>query len=210
MGTLTVGAEWSRDGADFKKRLDRFLIWFLRAQNAKNEAGEYESIFWFLEFQKRGAPHVHMFYTSRVPWGRAARKWSEIMEDPSIERTGTKFEKLRSSRGGMLAYARKYAAKDIQKSVPEDYGDVGRFWGVRGCRICATCHVTVAGINRGRALLDQVTEVLEGAVRSGLLRRLAWVRGEGFVYFPRRSGATLYSIGVGQAVDLVLMRHGLS
>lgn len=43
-----------------------------------------------------------------------------------------------------MAYASKYAAKLTQKSVPEGYENVGRFWGVTGVRsvLAADTYVT--------------------------------------------------------------------
>lgn len=205
LGTLTVGPEWSRDGADFKARLDRYFQWFMDQQNRVGEACGRESLFWFLEFQRRGAPHVHFLYTSRVPWQTASAQWANCMED-DISKTSTKFETIRSGRSGMLSYIRKYANKAEQKEVPSDYRSVGRFWGVRGCRIRATCHVTAEGGRGGASLVEGVTRVCERACERGLLRRVRWARGEGAIYFPTDRKATLYSIGVGQEIDLVIMK----
>lgn len=206
MATLTVGAEYEKDGGVFKKDLDRFLVWFLKQQRADSECGGADSIFWFLEFQKRGAPHVHFFYTSRVPWMLAAAHWANCIRDPSVERVGTRFEKLRHGRKGALGYARKYASKVQQKDVPADYMSVGRFWGVRGDRAKAACSISRLSTDPGFRLIREIQGVLEAGVRAGLLRRLAWEYGEGAVYFPAGRGETLYSIGIGQQLDLLVMR----
>lgn len=209
MGTLTVGRDWSRDGVDFKARLDKFLVWFMARQRELSDCPAEESLFWFLEFQARGTPHVHFFYTTRVPWQESAARWAGIMGDPQLERTGTKFETLRA-RGHACAYARKYARKSEQKTVPGDYTCPGRFWGVRGCRIRATFKVQMASTEGGGGFLREMTALLESARSEGLLRRLSWERGEGAIYFIPREYDSLYEIPwkgpegwetLGQAVD---------
>jgi len=50
--TLTYPSLFPNDGENVKKDLHRFLTWFKRR-------GETEFL-WFLEFQKRGAPHFHI------------------------------------------------------------------------------------------------------------------------------------------------------
>jgi len=108
---------------------------------------------WFLEFQKRGAPHVHILIDTNyisprmrasfaMTWtGRIARaSWfntrvreddfhSEVMKVLSVNLHPKAWELIRSENGARN-YVMKYAAKMAQKRVPEDYQDVGRFWGV--------------------------------------------------------------------------------
>lgn len=150
MLTLTAPANWERvyicteDGEPlgggrllklhlekFRKRLDRFL-------SAAN-VGRWSAL-WFLEFQRRGAPHVHLLlYGCKVPpqllrslrsWCGPA--WSEIVGNPSDhekrkhERAGTRVEFMKAEHFG---YAVKYANKTEQKEVPTYFRDVGRFWG---------------------------------------------------------------------------------
>jgi len=202
MATLTVGAEWSRDGAAFKTALDRWLCWFQGEQVKGSSDPGAESAFWFLEFQKRGAPHVHVFYTRRVPWQLAAAKWAQCLGDETVELTGTRFESLAKGqnvkphrmRGRLCAYARKYAHKVEQKLVPEDYRNVGRFWGVRGCRRMVTLRVSTSHTEaRGGLLLANMEHVLERAHELGYLRKLSWSHGDGAIYFALR-GATLWDI----------------
>lgn len=207
MGTLTVGTNWTRDGVAFKLSVDKFLTWFQKRQSRLDttEHPGLDAVFWFLEFQARGAPHIHFFYTSRVPWMEAAQKWAECVGTPEIWRTATKFEKLRGGRAGALAYARKYARKREQKDVPADFESVGRFWGLRGCRELVTCHVSALTVDGGLGLVKAVTRVLEAGVEAGLLRRLAWEYGEGACYFAK-GGGDLYQVGIGQQIDSILMR----
>jgi len=123
MTTLTYPAEWSNDGALVKKHLNTFLTWMRK----KNKGCEY---LWFLEFQKRGAPHFHVLTDARLNYRDVAVEWFRIVGSGSGDhlKAGTRTEQLRSHRGG-ANYAVKYAQKMKQKIVPKEYENVGRFWG---------------------------------------------------------------------------------
>ncbi len=129
---LEGGRVFKRHIAAFRKRLNRFLA----------QAGIYHwSALWWLEFQARGAPHLHLIIfdcemsreliiRSRRWVGRA---WSQIVGNPDKEegkkhsRAGTQVARMRTKHFG---YASKYASKMEQKEVPEEFKGVGRFWGV--------------------------------------------------------------------------------
>ena len=116
----------------FRKRLERFF--------ARHSLGKLSAL-WFLEFQKRGAPHVHLIlFGATLPepvrrslrnW--AGRAWSSIVGNPDAfelgkhRRAGTQVARMRAKHFG---YAVKYATKTEQKTVPDEFEDVGRFWGV--------------------------------------------------------------------------------
>lgn len=115
----------------FKRRLTRFL--------AKIGLSNWSG-FWFLEFQKRGAPHLHLYlfncsvsmaqHQSLIRWCGPA--WADIIGNPDpVEhakhvRAGTSVERAKAKHFG---YAAKYSSKASQKEVPEGFRDVGRFWG---------------------------------------------------------------------------------
>jgi hypothetical protein len=132
MVTLTYPAEYPRDGAQVKRDLGAFLDYVRRVYDGP-------PYLWFLEFQKRGAPHVHMLLDIAWPTDPDAVKrlrvgvaaaWYRIVGsgDDRHFRAGTRTEKLRSPEGG-ARYAVKYAMKMRQKAVPPDYWHCGRFWG---------------------------------------------------------------------------------
>jgi hypothetical protein len=132
MVTLTYPADWPHDGKRVKQDLRRFLSWMQRVSLKCD-------YLWFLEFQKRGAPHVHILTDYPLPRKRQelksyrlhlAHKWYAICEtgDRKHLLAGTSVETLRSAEGG-ARYAVKYAQKMRQKTVPEGYQDCGRFWG---------------------------------------------------------------------------------
>jgi len=115
----------------FRKRLARFL-------KARGVASW--SALWFLEFQRRGAPHVHlMLFACKLsePVRRALRNWcgvawSSVVGNPDKlemgkhRRAGTQVARMKCKHFG---YAVKYATKTEQKDVPHYFCDVGRFWG---------------------------------------------------------------------------------
>jgi len=143
MLTLTYPGFYSSDGKESKEHLRKFLQELKREQARAESIGSYRctleqgnpySSFWFLEFQSRGAPHFHILTTHEFNKKWISRKWFEIVGSDDIRhlQAGTNFEKIRLGRAGIASYAAKYAAKNIQKVVPDGYDNVGRFWGVSG------------------------------------------------------------------------------
>jgi len=61
MITLTYPAEFPSDGKTVKNNLRAFLEWLTR------DLGARPSYLWFLEFQKRGAPHFHLLIDWELP-----------------------------------------------------------------------------------------------------------------------------------------------
>lgn len=142
MLTLTYPADFPSDGKTVKSHLNTFLQALRRRTK--------QPYLWFLEFQRRGAPHFHILSAYRLPSPRnvvkrsngaswetfkpdddwAAQRWYEIVGSGDLNhwRCGTSWEAIRSKDGG-ARYAVKYAYKLEQKSVPEDYSNVGRMWG---------------------------------------------------------------------------------
>lgn len=147
MVTLTYPNEYPKNGKIVKEHLRRFLQELKREseRNVKKENNCEFSAFWFLEFQERGAPHFHIFTNRRFNKMWLSKKWYEICEtyDEKHLRIGTRIEKLRGGRGATCSYASKYAAKLSQKSVPECFLNVGRFWGISGNRRVVSADTTV-------------------------------------------------------------------
>jgi len=124
MVTLTYGEDWPRDGRVVKAHLAAFFESIRRSKWF-----EKNSLVWWLEFQQRGAPHIHMVVTEWISKAKVSEWWSRVSGAP--QKTSTRVEALLcGDRVG--AYAAKYAAKQEQKQVPEGYTNVGRFWGRRG------------------------------------------------------------------------------
>lgn len=136
MLTLTYPQNFTTDGKESKEHLRRF-VQELKRKVARDNFGvipEGYSCFWFLEFQERGAPHYHLLLTTAVDKKWVAETWFRIVDsgDRKHLSAGTRAEWLRAGRRGTMAYAIKYANKNSQKVVPENFKNVGRFWGVSG------------------------------------------------------------------------------
>lgn len=127
MLTLTYPREYPNDGREVKRNLKAFLVELGR----KAQGLEY---LWFLEFQKRGAPHIHLLVRG-VRVHRSMQLWCSVTwyricgtGDARHLAAGTRLERIRK-KDGARHYAVKYAFKMKQKVVPERYRNVGRFWG---------------------------------------------------------------------------------
>ncbi|MFA7345701.1 MAG: hypothetical protein WC003_15485 [Terrimicrobiaceae bacterium] len=152
MVTLTYPAQWESDGRKVKLHLRAFIERMRRKWPAIDGV-------WFLEFQKRGAPHFHLLLSLKL-WemgllvertrlhnklGKRQYRtvagvqemlslwWFEIVGsgDKKHLLAGCAAEVIEEAEGA-LRYAASHAGKPHQKKVPENYRNVGRFWGVIG------------------------------------------------------------------------------
>lgn len=130
MLTLTYPGEFPSSGRTVKRHLNAFLVW-LRRRGVRR-------YFWWLEFQERGAPHIHVLLDGPVGKDAVARVWYRVVGsgDERHLKAGTRIEWLRSSDAA-IGYVCVYANKVVQKHVPEHFQDVGRFWGCS--RFCVDC-----------------------------------------------------------------------
>lgn len=87
-------------------------------------------LFWFLEFQKRGAPHFHGIIDKEVNYDELRKEWYKIVNsnDPKHLIYGVHMSEIRSN-DGYAHYLTGYLTKEEQKIVPDEFQDVGRFWG---------------------------------------------------------------------------------
>jgi len=151
LATLTYGVNYPLNGRTAKMHINKFITYMRRS------FGEFE-YFWFLEFQRRGAPHFHFVSTLPGP-SRSGREllasiWAGIIESQNLPYTAiekpygaknaltglfTRDSVFRQhkrvqvwealrSQDGAARYATKYALKPKQKRVPEEYRDIGRAW----------------------------------------------------------------------------------
>jgi len=127
MLTLTYPRQFPNDGKDVKRNLDAFFTSLRRKVPAV-------SMLWFLEFQRRGAPHIHIMlrgvrvYKAMQHW--VSETWYRICGTGDLRHlaAGTRLERVRNPNGARN-YCVKYAHKMKQKRVPPNYRNVGRFWG---------------------------------------------------------------------------------
>jgi len=182
MVTLTYPGFYPSNGATVKEHLRRFLQ-ELKREHLRREDVPREtkhSSFWFLEFQNRGAPHFHIFTTWAPDKEWVASRWYDIVASDDVRHlhAGTRTEYLRNGRAGAISYASKYAAKLDQKVVPENYENVGRFWGVSGNRATVSAATFVnntaeqqRGTSRAVKSLYQLLEFLVNEGRAEVLIR---------------------------------------
>lgn len=152
MSTLTYGAGFPLTGKQVKADMKAWLISMAR----KFGLAEYA---WFFEFQKRGAPHVHVLLDIVCPGSaarsEAARIWARVSTPDNFWYSSLKREKGRLENAGerylreaveaqhrradgwanirrtdgAFRYVVKYACKPYQKYPPDWFGHVGRYVG---------------------------------------------------------------------------------
>jgi hypothetical protein len=126
-GTLTYPAEYPKSGRAIKQHWRAFIERLRRI--GWLETG---SIFWWLEFQERGAPHFHYLSTEWIGKCWVAGAWAEITSgNPS---SCSRVEAVKHP-GIIGSYVTKYIKKAKQKAVPDDFVDIGRMWGISGPKI---------------------------------------------------------------------------
>ena len=151
--TLTLPGDWltvAPDGEAFKKLVNTFRARYQRAW------GEYIAGAWKLEFQRRGAPHLHILTVPplgvdkklELPFRQwLSTVWTDVVAHPDPEErakhllagTGVDYEEtLRYGDPKRISvYFSKhglFAEKEYQNVVPEAWRQPGkgpgRFWGV--------------------------------------------------------------------------------
>jgi hypothetical protein len=133
--TLTYPDRYETNGRKVKKDLNK-VLGILRY-----EYGAGVNYIWWLEFQERGAPHLHIAWDREYNSGLADRVWASWTKR-FVQRFGLDNKKKADylyslgsviepmkKNGGVGRYLAKYILKDRQKIVPYGFRDVGRFWG---------------------------------------------------------------------------------
>ncbi|WP_231978468.1 hypothetical protein, partial [Mycobacterium sp. E3298] len=159
MVTLTYPGEWQSvapNGASVKRHM---MLWRKRFQREWGESARY---IWKLEFQRRGAPHIHLWMAPPHTVGRSGRtfrdwlsqEWADIVGHPDPEQrarhllAGTGIDILNGLRAcdpkRLAIYFTKHSSpnldgdKEYQHVVPELWQQPGRgpgrFWGVYGLK----------------------------------------------------------------------------
>jgi hypothetical protein len=119
--TLTYPENFPSNGRQTKKHLNAFLQ-YLRRKDIK--------FTWVLEFQSRGAPHYHIIVSGFISKDELSRIWYRIVGsgDEKHLKAGTGIEAIKS-KGHLYGYLSNYIKKLDQKTPPEGFENVGRFWG---------------------------------------------------------------------------------
>lgn len=155
--TLTYPGQYPKDGQELKRQLDVLSKRLMRFGSDYKGL----SFVWKLEFQRRGAPHYHFIVVTGKPlflpdfrkwlsdaWSDIVRKWMEEKQiDPEIiateyenhKKAGVEADPIKKSKEGMISYLALYIggktkkkAKEYQHHLPEEYSNVGRWWGIYG------------------------------------------------------------------------------
>ena len=220
-GCLTYPAVFPTDGREVKQHLHAMIDRWRR----RGISGA-----WCLEFQERGAPHIHFVLTKAMAGPDLRAMWFRIVGSGDYQHF---------KHGAWIAVARepdavaRYLANDwskrAQKTVPEGFLDVGRFWGHWGLtetpeRIERQAAVDIARFARRAAIAARRSEAKERKFneacsaceadlredgRSGICTDPGDV-GPGRVHRPRRDNGTFSHCvyGVAEAVRQLLNRAG--
>ncbi|SID09487.1 Uncharacterised protein [Mycobacteroides abscessus subsp. abscessus] len=169
MVTFTYPGDWETvapDGASVKRHM---VLWRKRF---RREYGEPARYIWKLEFQRRGAPHIHLWMTPPNSIGKSglsfatwlSETWAAIVNHPDEQQklrhrlAGTAIDILSGLRAcdpkRLAIYFTKHSSpnsngdKEYQHIVPSPWQEPGRgpgrFWGVYGLhKATATSEVSV-------------------------------------------------------------------
>ncbi len=164
MVTLTYPGDWETVAPDGKSVKRHMVLWRKRFHREYGESARY---IWKLEFQRRGAPHLHLWLAPPTQEGRSGRSfrewlsytWAEIVNHPNPEQkashrlAGTAIDVLAGLRAcdpkRLAIYFTKHSSpntlsdKEYQHIVPTlwrapGHGP-GRFWGVHGLQKATAC-----------------------------------------------------------------------
>ncbi len=199
---LTYHNDWPLDGQTSKQQLNAFLVTFRR----KFPGHKY---LWLLEFQKRGAPHYHFYFDLEVtPENQKilCEIWCRLIDperqDMELRRFHSKA--MRPWTIGNGQYLAKYLEKERQKDVPENYENVGRFWGASRGLVPLPVEIDYDEFSEKYSQVDEKT----GEVIDGLILAQRWLgrwyekqfsKGKGrkirrnFRIYGTRSGFTMVS-----------------
>lgn len=204
---LTYHETWPTDGRACKRHLRLFLDMLRRlAPDAK--------YLWLLEFQRRNAPHFHIFLT--IPpdadlRDKLARAWVTITggtpEALAFHQHSRNWVPWKILNGSYLC---KYLDKEAQKSVPEGYANFGRFWGNSVDLVPAPESRPLSDLGQYDQVDNSTGEVVQGEtyiIRN--LGRLAERQTKGFSQFRKRAPRSSYTILNGSAA-LDQIEHYLS
>ncbi len=179
MVTLTYPGDWECVAPSGEVVKNHLRNWYRRFEREWDEVARF---IWKLEFQERGAPHIHLWMALPLLPGRSGRNfrewcsaaWASVVNhpDPSQRRkhlhAGTGVDVLKGLQARdpkrLAIYFTKHSspnmegAKEYQHNVPEPWREPGkgpgRFWGAVGLKK-ATAKVEIAEADylNGRRIL---------------------------------------------------------
>ena len=119
--TLTYPYDFPTDGREVKEHWNKMRKWLV----AEGIGG-----LWVIEFQQRGAAHIHILATGKPDISALASKWYVIVasNDKKHLKAGTQVKDIYDMKG-VAFYMSKYSE---QKQIPADFAHIGRMWGSFG------------------------------------------------------------------------------
>jgi hypothetical protein len=187
-------------GRQVKADLHNFLV------QVKNE---YRGIkyLWILEFQERGFPHIHVFFTKEYSAKFhvfCAKLWNRVSgEVGSFDHLKVHLHQKQFIPWEMRSagYLTKYLDKEHQKRVPEGFLDVGRFWGASRGLVPEPMKITSREIYKKFSGVDlkAPNKILRALCKSQekKLKSLAWKN------YARRSCKSYTWIQARSAIDQI-------
>lgn len=191
---LTYHDQWPTDGRTSKAHLNAWLVALRRIVPGVR-------YLWLLEFQKRNAPHYHVFLTippDAKKWNLLAEAWTRITggSDDQLWWHGRKRGKNWIAWDmGTGSYLCKYLDKEAQKAIPEGYHSFGRFWGnSRGLK--PKIDIPLSDVDRACSVIDQDTGEIYGGATTVIrwLGRLAEKQTRGYSRFRTRAQHGSYTM----------------
>jgi hypothetical protein len=178
--TLTYPKEFPTDGKVVKEHWRQFRL-SLRNRSVGG--------LWWLEFQRRGAPHFHVAVNAALDKEWVSRRWFDVVGsgDPKHLNAGTRCELLREKHA-LASYVGKLVGEAIkrdQKVVPAEYRNVGRFWGWFG-------GLGPVLVSAGAGSVKEMAPVVRVAVRAHTASRKEY--GMSHIRDGGEQGFTLYDV----------------
>jgi hypothetical protein len=190
---LTYHNEWPTDGRTSKAHLNAWLTTLRRLVPGVG-------YLWLLEFQKRDAPHYHVFLS--IPPNEELRRklaeaWCRITSpgDPAALRFHLDSRNWITWDMGSGSYLCKYLDKEAQKAIPEGYHGFGRFWGnSRGLK--PKIDILLEDVDSACSVVDQETGEIYGGASTVIrwLGRLAEKQTRGLSRFRTRAQTGSYTM----------------
>jgi hypothetical protein len=203
---LTYHNQWPTDGRECKRHLNLFLT------HARKLLPEVNYL-WIMEFQKRNAPHFHVFLT--IPPDadlhfKLASIWTNITSPNDKQALDFHCHPDNWILWIMnkANYLTKYLDKDAQKSIPHGYFNFGRFWGASRNLVSPPIVIDLNELDNLESVNTQTGETDGGQIR--ILRqlgRLAEKQTNGFSKFRIRAPHGSYTMLQGTKAYLQLENY---
>ena len=190
---LTYPSEFPSDGRLVKSHLNKFLV---QLRRIIPDIG----YLWIMEFQKRNAPHFHIFLS--VPPDdllrhRLAKAWVKIIspDDEKVYLFHSNPKNWIDWSMGSAQYLAKYLDKESQKFIPPGFYGFGRFWGNSRNIKPESIDLTIEDLDDLSEIDEQTGEIYGGSAQIfRWLGRLAAKQTNGYSKFRQRVAFDSYTM----------------